>query len=285
MATGKWTSEATDQTFEREVIERSRATPVLVDFWAPWCGPCRALTPALEAAVESRGGAVWLVKVNVDDCPATAQQHKIQGVPAIKAFFGGAVVSEVVGALDRRSLEAFINNAFPSTEETALQEAERLLLDGRATAVETALRPALESPRHRDGALILLARAQAATRKLEEAEATLSELTPGSPEAEAAQSLLLRVEIIRAAEKRSPESWASVVAANPKDLEARWALAGALLDAGQTSDALEQLLEILIQSRAFREDGARRVMLAIFEELGIDSDLARSFRKQMMIYL
>ena len=287
MTTGQWISEATTATFEQEVLERSRRMPVLIDFWAPWCGPCQVLGPALEEAVEARGGAVWLVKVNIDDNPDIASAFQVKGVPTVKAVLDGAVVNEIVGALDRRGVEEFIDSAFPSAEDQALSQAEALLTSGEADQVAPTLAAALDSPGHRDRANLLLARADVARGKPAEAEAALARLPAGSPELQEAEPLRLRLDMLRAAEGADEQELRRRLEGTdePAAAEARWALAGKLLSQGKHEDALELLLELLIKDRRFRDDGARKAMLAIFEELGIHHDVSRKYRRQMQIYL
>jgi putative thioredoxin len=281
-----YVSEADTATFQQEVLDRSRQVPVLVDFWAEWCGPCRTLGPLLEQVVQDRQGQVWLVKVDTDQNPELAQQFGIRGIPAVKAFVDGQLADEFVGALPRAEVEAFVDRLCPSGEEQALERGRALLQQGQAQEVPGALQPALDSPHHREQALVLVARAQLQQRDYEAARAALEQLPEGGGlAADEAKHLRLRLELASAADGIDETRQRERLERHPEDLDARWALASRLHEEGRTEEALEQLLELLQRSRAYRDDGARRAILALLDELGPDSDLARSFRRQLQIYL
>lgn len=281
----QWITNATDSDFGVEVIEKSREVPVLVDFWASWCQPCKILGPLLEKTVEERRGDVMLVKVNVEQNPTLAATYQVQGVPVVKAFVDGEVKDEFVGLRDRRAIEAFIDAVAPSVEERALDRAGGLLALGRAADVHPLVSPLLEHRRYRERAQILSARAYAAQGELDRAGTILKELEEENPESETVRGMLLKLELIMAAGEQEEQTLATRVQQEPKDLEARWALAGRRYALGDVPGALEELLEILMRNRVFREDAARRVMLAIFEEIGINHDISNQFRRQMQIYL
>lgn len=278
-------SEATTATFAQEVLSRSKQIPVLVDFWAEWCAPCRILAPMLEQAVEARGGAVWLVKVDTDRNQELAVQFGIRGIPAVKAFVDGQVAAEFVGVQERPAIDAFIDALAPAPEEQALRRAEALLQQGQAADVSATLEPALRSAHHRDEALLLEARACFALGEVQRAEAALDQIDPQSLVADQVAALRAQGELLGATNGVGAAELRQKVELEPENLDARWALAGALVRAGEHEQALAELLELLRRSRAYREDGARRAMLAIFDGLGADHDLSREYRRKLQIYL
>jgi putative thioredoxin len=238
--------DVSEQTFQAEVLDRSREVPVVVDFWAEWCGPCRQLGPLLEREAGRREGDVVLAKVDTDANPRLSQAFRIQGIPAVKAFRDGAVVDEFVGAQGPPAVERFFDGLVPS-------EAERLAAAGD----EASLRRALElEPGRADAALplarLLIARGDRA------GAAALLERVHGSFQAD---GLAARLRLEDGGEP---------------DLTAAWAA----LDAGDHAAAIDVLIAALPRSDGAKDD-VRRAVVAILDELGVEHPLARDARRRL----
>jgi putative thioredoxin len=228
------------------VLDRSSELPVVVDFWAPWCGPCRQLGPALEKAAEKRDGRVVLAKIDTDENPRISQVFKIQGIPAVKAFKNGSVVAEFVGAKPSAEVERFFDGLVPSESQTLLEAGD-----------EASLRKALElDPKNADAAYAL---AQMLYRTGDaEAAATL---VANFPRHFRADGLAARIELERAPTPEISEALRT-------------------LDAGETEAALDKLLALL-GAKDETAERARRVIVAVLDELGVQHPLARETRRKL----
>jgi putative thioredoxin len=252
-STSPVTFDVSESDFATRVVERSRELPVIVDFWAEWCGPCRTLGPALEKAVEARNGAVELAKLDVDQNQSLSQAFGIQGIPAVKAFKDGTVAAEFTGAIPPAQIEAFIDGLVPS-------EADRLVEAGD----EESLRAALAANSRHAAAATALARLL--IERGDDAEAL--ELLSGIEGDFVADGLKARVEL---SEGEPPEPIIEALAA--------W-------DRGEHSEALEKLQEAIAASEdSEQRDLLRKVMVGIFTELGTDDPLARAHRRRLALVL
>ncbi|MDQ6817396.1 MAG: tetratricopeptide repeat protein [Actinomycetota bacterium] len=251
--------DVSEHDFDVAVIQRSRAVPVVVDFWADWCGPCRQLTPVIERAVAARAGKIELAKVDVDANPRLAQAFRIQGIPAVKAFQDGEVAAEFVGAQPPEAVERFLDSLLPS-------EADGLVELGD----EPSLRRALELEPGRAEAAVPLARLLHERGETDDALAILRDV-PGSF---AADGLAARIKLEREA------------ANSDRDAGLREAFAA--LDSGEHERALELLMQALAANGAANgsRDQLRKVVVGVLDELGVDHPLARATRRQLasMLY-
>lgn len=265
--------DTTTQDFIADVIEASRHTPVLVDFWAPWCGPCKQLTPILEKAVKVARGAVRLVKLNIDEHPAIAGQMGIRSIPAVFAFRDGRPVDGFMGALPESQVKAFIERlAGPGAAIGAqddLAAAEEAFEAGDLSAAAQIYAAILQQDGQSAEAIAGLAKCYITSGDLARAEQTLA-LTPpdkqlASPITSAKAMLELARKTGQAGDARALEA---KVAANPGDLQARYDLALALAARGDRQGAAEQLLAVIARNKTWNEEAARKQLVEFFDAWG-----------------
>ena len=281
---GAAVKDVNESGFAAEVIERSREVPVVVDFWAAWCGPCRVLGPIIEREVTAHDGRIELVKVDIDANPGLASRYDVRGIPAVKAFTGGEVAREFVGLQSADFLRRWLADLAPSPARQALDAALALARQGDRAAAEPAFRALLGDAEAGGAAALALAELLLAAGRADDAEAALASIDPRSPHADAAEAARRRVMFARdAAAFGGRDAAAAALARDPNDLEARFALASAHAAALEWEPALAELLELVKRSRKFRDDGARRAMLAIFDHLGPQHSLVSDYRRQLQI--
>jgi putative thioredoxin len=272
--------EIDESNFEREVIEASRETPVLVDFWAPWCAPCRALTPLLEKLAAEFAGKFILAKVNADDHQTLALQFAVRGIPSVKVVLDGAVVDEFTGALPEPAVREFLQRWLPSPGEELRREAMRLHADGDSTRALELLEQARALEPDNDWVTLDRAEVLLAVDRLDEAQVLLDALPFRIREEERAIQLDARLGFARhAAAAGDTAELQARIAVNGDDLEARLALADAWVAQRNYEPALEQLLEVVRRDRDFRDDAGRKEMLSVFTLLGDGGDLVRRYRR------
>ena len=285
--------ETTTQTFVKDVIEESKRQPVLIDFWAPWCGPCRQLTPVLEKAVRAAKGKVKLVKMNIDDHPSIPGQMGIQSIPAVIAFVNGQPADGFMGAVPESQVTAFINKlsaAMPGGGEAniaeVLKEAEAVLAEGDPATAAQIYAEVLAADPTNITALAGLAKAYMATGAIEQAKQTLA-MVPESKRGDAAvKAVQAAIDLAEQAKALGPVTeLEQKVAANPLDHQARFDLATALNASGKRADATGQLLEIVKRDRKWNEDGARKQLVQFFDAWGPADEATVEGRKRLSTIL
>lgn len=261
--------------FNADVIERSRQAPVVVDFWAPWCGPCRLLGPTLEKLVLALDGRIELARINTDENPALAQAFQVTGIPAVKAFRDGQVVSEFTGALPEAQVQLFLQRLLPSEADALAEAAVTLAYSGDSEGAEREYQRALEADKgHRDAALGLARLLIARGAELE--AATILERIPTDAEA---RQVLGEIRFGQAATGEQTADLEARLVNDPADVDAHYRLGMTLAAQGQYQSALEHLLEVVRRDRGYQDDAARKAMLDIFAVLGDGDPWTQQFRR------
>jgi len=278
--------DTTTQTFVKDVIEESRRQPVLVDFWAPWCGPCRQLTPILEKVIRAAKGKARLVKMNIDEHPAIPGQLGIQSIPAVIAFVNGQPIDGFLGALPESQVTAFVERLIKDRvggeEKDLLKDADAALADGDAARAADMYGRVLQQDPGNTHALAGMARAYVETGALDQAKQMLA-LVPEAKHNEApVAAARAALELAEQATSLGPiAELEQKVAANPLDHQARYDLALALNAKGQRNEAVDHLLEIVKRDRKWNDDGARKQLVQLFDAWGPTDEATVSGRRRL----
>ncbi len=279
--------DATDATFMIDVVEASQTTPVIVDFWAPWCGPCKTLGPQLEAAVTAAKGKVRMVKINVDENQQVSGQLKVQSIPTVYAFFEGQPVDGFQGAVPESQIKEFVGRLAAMSKEDgglgeALEAAEEMLANGEHDDAAQTFAAIIGEEPENASAMAGLARAHLAMDQVDEAESLLNTAPDkifNAPEIEAARA---QIELARQAQSAGPlGDLEAAVAANPDDNAVRFDYALALHADGQVQEAVEQLLDIFKRDREWNDAAAKLQLFTIFDALPAKDEIALNGRRRL----
>jgi putative thioredoxin len=269
--------DATDATFQTDVLERSREVPVVVDFWAEWCGPCRVLGPVLEQVAEEFGDGVQLVKVDTDANPQVAARYGIRSIPAVKAFRDGEMVDEFVGALPEPQVRAFFDRIRPSEADALAEQGEAALAHGDFATAHARYQAALATDPNHQGATLGMAVVLVESGEVDRAE----ELALRFPGEELAKRVLARAGLLRAAVGVDRAALEARLAANEGDIDAHYHLGTHMLAVGEWEPGFEHLLEVVMRDRKFADDGARLRILEGLELLGDGNPLTAEYRRRL----
>jgi putative thioredoxin len=278
--------DTTTQTFVKDVIEESKRQPVLIDFWAPWCGPCKQLTPVLEKAVRAAKGKVKLVKMNIDEHPAIPGQMGIQSIPAVIAFVNGQPADGFMGALPESQVMAFLErltkDRIGGEAKDMLKAAETALAEGDAAGAAEIYAHLLAEDSANLPALAGLAKSYVETGALEQARQTLAMVPEAKQNDSAVAAARAALELAEQAKTLGPVTeLEQKVAADPLDHQARFDLALALNGKGQRKEALDHLVAIVKRDRKWNDDGARKQLVQFFDAWGPTDEATIEGRRRL----
>jgi putative thioredoxin len=276
------TVDVSTANFREAVIEASKKAPVVVDFWAPWCGPCRALGPVLEKLAAEYGGQFTLAKINSDENQPLAAEYGVRGIPNVKAFVDGQVVDEFSGALPEGQVREWLRGILPTRGDKLLVQAVQALAAGDAAGALGMIEEAAREEPDRDDLRLARAEALIALARYDEARAALDACAALVKMEDAWQTVESKL-ALASASAAAPDAATlqALIAANPGDLDARLALASAAVAKQDYAAALDELLEIVRRDRTFRDDVGRKTIVQIFNVLGPQHPLVPEYRRRL----
>ena len=280
----QWTIDVNEENFEAAVLERSSEVPVLVDFWAEWCGPCKALGPVLEKLADEYAGGFVLAKLNVDENPNLAGMFGIQGIPAVKLFRDGELASEFTGALPEPMLREFLTKFLPTAADQEAQAAMALEAEGKTPEAKSAYEAILAADASHGLALLGMARIAMTGGDNAAAREYLDRISLVADERKEAERMIARLDL-QAGGAQNEAVLREKIAADPNNIEARFDLAQSLASVEKYDEALSEFLQVVKADRKFKDDGARKAMIQIFEVLGSDDPLTDKYRSELAAVL
>ena len=274
--------DTTLERFQADVIDASMQVPVLVDFWAPWCGPCKSLTPLLEKLEAAYGGRFKLVKVNTDEQQELAGHFRIRSIPTVFAIVEGRPVDQFQGALPEGQLREFIDRLMPNPADIEVEQAMQAMEQGDVARATDHVRKAIALDAANDTARLVYAQILLDAEDAAAAQAQLDALSAEAKADPQVQGLFERARLLREQSALPPApALEARIAAHPGDLEARLELAQHAIAHKAWEPALEQLLEIVRRDRAFGEDIGRKTMLQVFELASAQPELVSAWRRKL----
>ena len=281
--------DVSEATFMQDVIEASKEKPVIVDFWAPWCGPCKTLGPQLEEAVKAANGAVTMAKVNVDENQMIAGQMQVQSIPTVFAFANGQPVDGFQGAVSGSEIKAFVERVVAANGgevenglDSAIKSAEQMLIEGDFEAAIETFSAILEEDSANLKSYVGLIKSHLALDDLDQAEAILNGAPIEISQSPEFESIHAQIELAKQAREAGPiNDLVFLVEKKPDDHDARFKLAQALHGAGQIEEAVDQLLELFKRDREWNDGAAKSQLLTIFEALEPNNAIVLSGRRQL----
>ena len=269
-----------DQTnFQQIVMEGSHNAPVVIDFWAPWCGPCRSLKPILENLAEEYQGKFILAKVNADDNQALASQFGVRGIPAVKAVVDGQIVDEFSGALPEGAVREFLDRLVPSQADELRAQAAQQHSEGNLDAAMALLGQASQIDPENEDIRLDAAEILAEHNQTDEAQQLLNSLSPGKKTEDRAARLLAKLNFAQTGGDTDETALRQKIEANPEDMETRLELANMLVGSGRYAEGMDELLEMIRLDRSWNEETARQTLLAVFNLLAGDPLVSQYRRK------
>ena len=281
--------EVSEATFMQDVIEASKEKPVIVDFWAPWCGPCKTLGPQLEEAVKAANGAITMAKVNVDENQMIAGQMQVQSIPTVFAFVNGQPVDGFQGAVSGSEIKAFVERVIAANGgevenslDSAIKSAEQMLIEGDFEAAVETFSAILEEDTNNLKSYIGLIKSHIALDDLDQAEAILNGAPIEISQSPEIESVHAQIELAKQAREAGPiNDLVFLVEKKPDDHDSRFKLAQALHGAGQIEEAVDQLLELFKRDREWNDGAAKSQLFTIFEALEPNNSIVLSGRRKL----